>query len=66
MTTLAATRDIRKVALWLGHASIQTTENYLHADPVEKIETLEAVVPPSLRRGSFTPPDKLMALLKRP
>jgi integrase/recombinase XerD len=65
MTTLQATRDIRKVAMWLGHASTQTTEIYLHADPVDKIETLEAVVPPSLRRGSFAPPDKLMAMLKR-
>lgn len=65
MTTLQATRDIRKVALWLGHASTQTSEVYLRADPVDKLETLEAVVPPSLRKGSFTPPDKLMALLKR-
>jgi integrase/recombinase XerD len=65
MTTLQATRDIRKVALWLGHASTQTSEVYLRADPVDKLETLEAVIPPSLRKGSFTPPDKLMALLKR-
>ena len=65
MTTLQATRDIRKVALWLGHASTQTSEVYLRADPIDKLETLEAVVPPSLRKGSFTPPDKLMALLKR-
>jgi integrase/recombinase XerD len=65
MTTLQATRDIRKVALWLGHASTQTSEVYLRADPIDKLETLEAVVPPSLRKGCFTPPDKLMALLKR-
>jgi integrase/recombinase XerD len=64
MTTLQATRDIRKVALWLGHASIQTTEVYLSADPSEKIETLEAVVPPSLRKGTFSPPDKLIASLR--
>jgi site-specific recombinase XerD len=65
MTTLQATRDIRKVALWLGHASTQTSEVYLRADPVDKLETLDAVIPPSLRKGSFTPPDKLMAMLKR-
>lgn len=65
MTTLQATRDIRKVALWLGHSSTQTTEIYLTTDPIEKMETLEAVIPPSLRKGSFAPPDKLMALLKR-
>ena len=63
MTTLRATRDIRKVALWLGHASTQTTEIYLSQDPVDKLETLEAVIPPTLRPGTFAPPDKLLALL---
>ena len=28
MSTLKATGDIRRVSLWLGHASIQTTETY--------------------------------------
>ncbi len=65
MTTLRATRDVRKVALWLGHASTQTTEVYLTQDPVEKLETLEAMVPPSLRSGTFSPPDKLLASLRR-
>jgi site-specific recombinase XerD len=64
MTTLQATRDIRKVALWLGHASTQTTEIYLHVDPAEKLETLEAVIPPSLRKGTFSTPDKLIASLR--
>jgi site-specific recombinase XerD len=66
MNTLVATRDIRKVALWLGHASTQTTEVYLQSDPAEKLETLEAVVPPSLRKGKFRPPDKLIASLRAP
>jgi integrase/recombinase XerD len=66
LTTLQATRDIRKVALWLGHASTQTTEVYLQVNPAEKLETLEAIVPPSLRKGTFSPPDKLIASLKKP
>lgn len=66
LTTLQATRDIRKVALWLGHASMQTTELYLQVDPAEKLETLQAVVPPSLRKGKFSPPDKLIASLRGP
>jgi site-specific recombinase XerD len=33
---LQATHDIRKVALWLGHADIRTTEVYLRMDPSEK------------------------------
>ena len=64
MLVLQATGDIRKVALWLGHMDIQTTELYLRADPTEKLEAIEAVVPPSLRKGKFRPPDKLLALLK--
>jgi integrase/recombinase XerD len=48
---LQATRDIRKVALWLGHADIRTTEIYLRMDATEKLEAVEAVLPPELRRG---------------
>src|SRR5882757_7756502 len=60
---LQATRDIRKVALWLGHADIRTTEVYLRMDPSEKLEAVEAVVPPELRRGRFKAPDALIASL---
>ena len=65
MATLRATGDIRKVAIWLGHASTQTTEIYLSQDPVDRLETLEAVIPPSLRPGTFSPPDKLLAALRQ-
>ena len=60
---LQATRDIRKVALWLGHADIRTTEVYLQVDPSEKLETVQALLPPSLRRGRFKAPDALIASL---
>jgi integrase/recombinase XerD len=60
---LQATHDIRKVALWLGHADIRTTEVYLRIDPSEKLEAVEAVVPPDLRRGRFRAPDVLIASL---
>jgi site-specific recombinase XerD len=63
MHTLEATHDIRKVALWLGHASVQTTEIYVRADPTLKLEALDAVLPPALRRGRFRAPDKLLAML---
>lgn len=63
---LQATRDIRKVALWLGHADIRTTEDYLRIDPSEKLEAVEAVVPPALRRGRFKAPDALIASLLEP
>ena len=65
MLVLQATGDIRKVALWLGHDDIQTTEVYLRADPTEKLEAIAAVLPPTLKRGEFRVPDKLIALLHR-
>ena len=64
MHTLAATGDIRKVALWLGHANITTTETYLRADPAEKLAVLAAHMPPSVKPGKFRPPsDTLIAML---
>jgi site-specific recombinase XerD len=63
---LQATRDIRKVALWLGHADVRTTEIYLRLDPSEKLEAVEAVLSPALRRGRFKAPDALIASLFDP
>ena len=60
---LQATKDLRKVSLWLGHASVQTTEVYTRIDPSVKLETLESVVPPALRAGRFKATDKLLASL---
>jgi site-specific recombinase XerD len=64
MIVLRATQDIRKVALWLGHSSTQTTDVYTRADPTDKLEAVNALTPPGLRPGKFRPPDKLIALLK--
>lgn len=64
MIILQATQDIRKVSLWLGHSNLATTEVYVRADPSQKLEAIEAVVPPHLRKGKFRPPDRLIALLK--
>ena len=62
--TLEATGDVRKVSLWLGHASLQTTEMYLQADPADKLDTLDRWRPPSLRKGMFKGvQDKLLEML---
>jgi site-specific recombinase XerD len=64
LTVLQATKDLRKVSLWLGHANMQTTEMYTRADPSVKLEALEAVVAPKLRSGRFKATDKLIASLR--
>jgi integrase/recombinase XerD len=61
---LQATGDVRKVALWLGHADVQTTEMYLRIDPTEKLDALKGMVPLQLQRGHFRVPDALIALLQ--
>jgi integrase/recombinase XerD len=63
MHTLQATRDVRKVSLWLGHAGLESTEVYLRADPTEKLEALTATTPPMLTPGRFRAPDKLLVML---
>jgi site-specific recombinase XerC len=64
MVILQATGDLRKVSLWLGHADMQTTQVYLRADPAEKLDAMKDIVPPTLKRGKFRAPDKLIALLQ--
>jgi site-specific recombinase XerD len=63
LTCLQATRDLRKVSLWLGHAHMQTTEIYTRVDPSVTLEVLESVVAPKLRSGRFKASDKLIASL---
>jgi len=54
----------REDSLWLGHASIQSTDFYLRADPTEKLKALAKMAPPTLQRGHFKAPDKLLAMLR--
>lgn len=64
LTILQATKDLRKVSLWLGHSSMKTTEIYTRADPSVKLEALELVIAPKLRTGRFKATDQLIAMLK--
>jgi site-specific recombinase XerD len=64
LTVLQATKDLRKVSLWLGHANMQTTEIYTRVDPSVKLEALESFVPPKLRSGRFKATDELIAALE--
>ena len=49
------------VSRWLGHADMHTTEVYLRADPTDKMDAMEAMIPPALRRGRLMVPDTLIA-----
>ncbi|MPZ47554.1 MAG: tyrosine-type recombinase/integrase [Betaproteobacteria bacterium] len=64
LAILQSAKDLRKVALWLGHAHIQTTEMYTRADPSVKLEALESVMAPKLRSGRFRATDQLIASLR--
>ena len=64
MNVLRSTGDIRKVAMWLGHEHTDTSEIYVRGDASEKLEMLGEMVPPSLRPGKFSPPDRLIASLR--
>lgn len=66
LSILEATKDLRKVSLWLGHANMQTTEIYTRADPSIKLEALDAATSPKLRSGRFRASDKLIDSLTSP
>ena len=64
--TLQSTGDIRKVSLWLGHATIQSTEICLRVDQTEYQDVLATGSPPTIRKGFFKDvPDKLMTILSQ-
>ena len=53
------------MSLGLGHQSIQSTEIYLRADPVEKLDILASGLPPGIRNGGLQGcADRLMAILQ--
>jgi hypothetical protein len=37
----------------VGHATVTTTEIYVRGDPTAKLEVIEAIVPPHLRKPRF-------------
>lgn len=55
--------DRTTIALWLGHASVETTQCYLHADLRLKQKALERTQPWGVSPGRYRPPDDLLAFL---
>jgi integrase len=64
MRLLHAEIDTSVIALWLGHAEIQTTQIYLHADLALKEQALAKAAPIDSKPGRYRPPDTLLAFLE--
>jgi len=64
MRLLHAKIDTSMIALWLGHAEIQTTQVYLHADLALKEEALAKAEPIDSKPGRYRPPDPLLRFLE--
>ncbi len=56
--------DLAVIALWLGHESIETTQQYLHADMQLKERALGYSDPVGAPPTRFKPEDDLLAFLK--
>lgn len=64
MRLLQAGIDTSVIALWLGHAEIQTTQVYLHADLALKEAALAKTAPIDSKPGRYRPPDTLLEFLE--
>jgi len=56
--------DRAVIALWLGHASVETTQRYLHASLELKEQALAKTAPFNIPPGRYRPDDQLLAFLK--
>ena len=63
-TSLLAGVDITVIALWLGHESISSTQEYLHADMQQKQEAIGKTASPGSRQKRYQPPDPLLEFLE--
>ena len=56
--------DRSVIALWLGHESMETTQDYLHADIKLKEQALARAAPTDLPPSRYKPKDELLAFLE--
>ncbi len=63
MDLLQAGVEQALIALWLGHESIETTQQYLDANLALKDQVLARTTPPGAKAGRYRPDDKLLAFL---
>jgi site-specific recombinase XerC len=63
MSLLQAGVDSTVIALWLGHADISSTQQYIHADLTIKQRALALLTPPAAKPGRYIPADDVLAYL---
>ena len=56
--------DQSVIALWLGHESVETTQDYIHADLRLKEKALALITAPASNPGRYRPDDTLLAFLE--
>lgn len=64
MRLLHAAVDTSVIALWLGHARVDTTHVYLNADLASKEKALARTAPPNSSPGRYRPRDPILAFLE--
>ncbi|HET6918253.1 MAG TPA: tyrosine-type recombinase/integrase [Jiangellaceae bacterium] len=64
MSLLQAGVDTSVIALWLGHATVRSTDAYVHADITIKERALAMTTPTAVKPGRYRPPDKVLAFLE--
>lgn len=56
--------DVTTIALWMGHASTQASQAYLHADLGLKQRALDRLATPGPKARPYKPGDKLLTFLE--
>jgi len=64
MSLLHAGVDTSVIALWLGHAGVESTQMYVHADMTMKERALARTTPALTPPGRYRAPDLLLAFLE--
>ncbi|MFB7248625.1 tyrosine-type recombinase/integrase [Streptomyces populi] len=65
MSLLQAGVDTTVIALWLGHASVRSTDAYVHTDMTIKEQALAPTTPVTAQPGRYRPSGKVLAFLNR-
>jgi integrase/recombinase XerD len=56
--------DTATISMWLGHETLASTNQYVHADMELKRRALDRTTPPDVKPGRYRPPDQLVAFLE--